>query len=115
MTDKEQAYFDSFAINEGAYFYHRNFDIDKREVRKIFATIKDNAHDHTNIVEIIKEPVAFADGRSALCTLKVFQDKTIFVNAYKYFNLWAVPKLIMLSWFKTTYEMMVGMNDYICR
>ena len=77
MTDKEQAYFDGFAINEGAYFYHRNFDINEREIKKIFATIKDNAHSPVNIVEIIKKPVALADGRSALCTLKVFQDKTI--------------------------------------
>lgn len=77
MTDKEQAYFEHFAINEGAYFYHRNFEIDEREIKKIFATIKENAHDHSNIVEIIKEPVTFAEGRSALCTLKVFQDKTV--------------------------------------
>lgn len=77
MTDKEQAYFEHFAINEGAYFYHRNFEIDEREIKRIFATIKENAHDHSNIVEIIKEPVAFAEGQSALCTLKVFQDKTV--------------------------------------
>lgn len=77
MTEKERAYFDNFAINEGAYFYHRNFNIDEREVKKIFATIKDNAHSPVNIVEIIKEPVTFAEGQSALCTLKVFQDKTI--------------------------------------
>lgn len=77
MTEKEQEYFGGFAINEGAYFYHRNFVIDEREVKKIFATIKDNAHSHTHIVEIIKEPVAFAAGRSAYCSLKVFQDKTV--------------------------------------
>lgn len=77
MTEKEQAYFEHFAINEGAYFYHRNFDIDEREIKRIFATIKENAHDHSNIVEIIKEPVAFGEGQSALCSLKVFQDKTV--------------------------------------
>lgn len=77
MTDKEEAYFNGFAINEGAYFYRRNFDIDEREIKKIFATIKENAHSHTNIVEIIKEPIAFAEGRNALCTLKVFLDKNV--------------------------------------
>lgn len=55
MTDKEKAYFDGFAINEGAYFYKRNFVIDEREIKRVFATIKENAHSHTNIVEIIKE------------------------------------------------------------
>lgn len=107
MTDKEQAYFDSFAINEGAYFYHRNFDIDKREIRKIFATIKDNAHDHTNIVEIIKEPVAFSDGRSALCTLKVFQDKTIppFLRA--------LPKEFQKSEVLICYFLLIEIGNYI--
>ncbi|MDE6521915.1 MAG: hypothetical protein K2L17_03770 [Muribaculaceae bacterium] len=77
MTEKEEAYFNGFAINEGAYFYRRNFDIDEREIKNIFATIRDNAHSHTNIVEIIKEPIAFAEGRNALCTLKVFLDKNV--------------------------------------
>lgn len=77
MTDKEQAYFDSFAINEGAYFYRRNFDIDEREIRCTFSAIKEKAHSYTSIVEIIREPVNLAQGHLAKCSLKVFQDKTI--------------------------------------
>lgn len=77
MTEKEKAYFNHFSINEGAYFYKRNFDVDEREIKSIFATIKENAHSHTNIIEIIKEPVVLSEDHSALCSLKVFQDKTL--------------------------------------
>ena len=77
MTAKEQAYFEHFAINEGAYFYHRNFDIDEREIKKIFATIKKNAHDHSNIVEIIKEPVTFGQGQRAVAFYNIYDYEDI--------------------------------------
>ena len=77
MTDKEKAYFDGFSINEGAYFYRKNFEIDENEIKRIFTTIKENAHSHTNIVEIIKEPVFLPTGNSAICSLKIFQNKTV--------------------------------------
>lgn len=107
MTEKEQAYFERFAINEGAYFYHRNFDIDAREIKKIFATIKENAHDHSNVVEIIKKPVVFAEGQSALCTLKVFQDKVVpsFLRD--------VPKGFQKSEIIICYFLMIEIGDYI--
>lgn len=107
MTDKEQAYFNGFAINEGAYFYRRNFDITEREIKRIFATIKENAHSHTNIVEIIRKPITFAERRNALCTLKVFQDKTIpsfFRN---------IPEKFQKSEILICYFLLIEIDDYL--
>ena len=77
MTEKEQAFLNNFAINEGAYFYKKNFRIDNREIKKLFAIIKENAHSHFPIVEIIKQPIYYSDGCVAYVSLKVFRDETI--------------------------------------
>lgn len=77
MTDKENAYLNHFAINEGAYFYRRNFELDNREIKKIFLLIRENAHSHKNIVEIIKHPFVLGDGTRAYCSLKVFTDEIV--------------------------------------
>lgn len=107
MTEKEQAYFEGFAINEGAYFYKRKFDIDVREIKKVFATIKDNAHSPTNIVEIIQAEVGLSHGRVAKCSLKIFQDKTVppFIRE--------VPEEYQKSEILICYFLLIEIEDYI--
>jgi hypothetical protein len=107
MTEKEQAYFEGFAINEGAYFYKRNSDIDVREIKKVFATIKDNAHSHTNIVEIIQEDVTLSHDRVAKCSLKIFLDKTVppFIRE--------VPGEYQKSEILICYFLLIEIEDYI--
>lgn len=107
MNEREQAYFAGFAINEGAYFYKRNFNIDKREIKIVFNTIRENAHSHTNIVEIIKERVELREGRSALCSLKVFQDET--VPSF----LGCVPGKFQKSEKLVCYFLLIEIDDYL--
>lgn len=81
MNANDKAYFEGIVLNEGAYFYSYQNNIDetakKKNIKDCFKSIKEKTGDFVKIADVQREKVNYDGHKNALCSLLLFSSKAV--------------------------------------